>query len=127
MLARSPIAQVWKDDAPHFSRLVENGVTIAVIDRSYGRWDGRLDQSLIRHNSKTTRSTVGGLSGYTSREACKIAVEDRIDAARNPDQARLSSDAVTAARDAMGRPVHEMDDNPAALTVFDVLGNRWIA
>lgn len=102
MLARSPIAQVWKDDAPHFSRLVENGVTIAVVDRSCGRWDGRVEQCIVPHHSNTTRTVVGsGLTGYTSREDAKIAVEDYVHAVRNPNPSAASSDAAALGREAI--------------------------
>lgn len=121
MLARSPIAQVWKDDAPHFSRLVENGVTIAVVDRSCGRWDGRVEQCIAPHHSNTTRTTLGGLRGYTSREAAKVAVEDYIDAVRSDDGSAASSDAAALGREALAvGDVRETDDEHH-LVAFDVL------
>jgi hypothetical protein len=128
MLARSPVAQVWKDEGKNFSRLTENGITIAVIDCSYGRWDGRIEQSVIKHHSKSTRSTVGGLSGYTSREACKIAVEDRIHAVRNPDPNFTKSDAAAFGREARAADggEHEWANRPDALTAYDVLAGRWL-
>lgn len=128
MLARSPLSQTWTDDADFFSRLVENGVTLAVIDRSCGRWDGRIEQSVIKHHSKSTRSTVGGFSGYTSKEACKIAVEDRIHAVRNPDPTFAKSDAAALGREtrASDGGEHEWLNNPQQLTAFDVLQNRWV-
>lgn len=126
MLARSPLCQTWHDDAPHFSRLVENGVTLAIIDRSCGRWDGRIEQTVIRHHANTTRTTVGGLTGYTSREACKIAVEDYVHAVRNPDPVQPSPEAVLLAREARRHTFDDYENNPAALTCFDVLKSRWV-
>jgi hypothetical protein len=128
MLARSPLCQTWHDDTPNLSRLVENGVTLAIIDRAYGRWNGRIEQTVIKHHAKSTRSTVGGLSGYTSREACKIAVEDRIHAVRNPDPAFARSDASALGREARAADggEHEWANRPDQLSTYDVLGARWL-
>ena len=126
LLAKSPLSQTWSDDAPHFSRLVENGVTLAVIDRSCGRWDGRLEQTVVKFRSKTTRQSVGGLTGYTSREAAKIAVEDVIDAIRNSDGSAASSDGAALGRDALSaRPAPDRDDEHR-LTAFDVIQQSWV-
>ena len=126
MLARNPLSQTWSDDSDFCSRLIEGGVTLAIIDRSCGRWDGRIEQAVIPHKSNTTRSTLGGLQGYTSREAAKIAVEDFIHAVRNPDPVPVSDEAALVALEARRRTFDEYEDNPAALTAFDVLQHRWV-
>lgn len=120
MLAKSPLTQTWYDDAEHFSRLVENGVVLAVIDRSCGRWDGRIEQSVVKHHSKSARTTVGGLAGYASRSAAKIAVEDVIDAIRNSDSSAASDGAALAAR-----PDPDRDDEHRQ-TTYDVLQRSWV-
>jgi hypothetical protein len=101
MLARSPLAQVWHDETNRFSRLTEDGIEIACIDCACGVWMGRLAHSVIAHRSKTTRSTVGGTAGYTSRNAAKIAVEDRIHAVRGNDGSFARSDAAALGREAL--------------------------
>jgi len=109
MLAKSPLAQNWHDDAPYFSRYVENDVTLAIVDRSCGRWMARITQAVVPHKSISARTVLGGPSGYDSLLACKLATEDFVDLVRN-GKPPASSDGAALGREALASGPLPHDD-----------------
>lgn len=124
MLAKSPLRATWVDESNRFARLVENGETIAIVDMSCGDWAYRLDQSVIPHRSKSSRTMRGG---YASKIAAQIAAEDHVHEVRANDGSFARSDAAALGRDAIAVDPPPESDDEHLRTAFDVLGHRWFA
>jgi hypothetical protein len=117
MLARSPSAMTWVDESTRFSRLYENGTLLAVIDMAYGHWEYRLEQSVIPHRAKSSRTMR---NGYGSKIACQIAAEDHIHGIRSPSE--VSPEIAVMAREAMAAPDHADEHRLVAWDVLNSVG-----
>jgi hypothetical protein len=98
MLSRSPLAATWHADNDYSSRLMRGDTCLAVTHRLCGRWDAFIEQSVVPHVSKSTRTT---LAGNDTREEAQDRAQAFIENYRNPDLSFARSDAAALGREAI--------------------------